>query len=87
MNPAFILLVLLGAFLLWLLCSFLYVPLGRTVNRLLKDSHRAMNDGGKIDFMEEEKTLPLLLQNLLKKLRLKDGMESFQMLLVHLHQL
>lgn len=45
MNPAFILLVLLGAFLLWLLCSFLYVPIGRTVNRLLKDSHRAMNDG------------------------------------------
>lgn len=54
MNPAFIILVLIGAFLLWLLLSFLYVPIGRLVNRLLKDSNKAMHDGGKIDFMEVE---------------------------------
>lgn len=55
MNPAFIILVLLGAFLLWLLLSCLYVPIGKIINRLLKDSHNAMNSGGKIDFMEDEK--------------------------------
>lgn len=54
MNPAFIILVIIGAFLLWLLLSCLYVPIGKIVNRLLKDSHRAMRSGGKIDFMEDE---------------------------------
>lgn len=55
MNPAFIILVIIGASLLWLICSFLYVPIGKFFNRLLKDSNRAMHDGGKIDFMENEK--------------------------------
>lgn len=55
MNPAFIILVLIGAFMLWLLLSFLYVPIGKFFNRLLKDSNRAMHNGGKIDFMEDEK--------------------------------
>lgn len=55
MNPAFIILVILIAFFIWLIGSFLYVPIGKFVNRLLKDSHRAMNNGGKIDFMEDEK--------------------------------
>lgn len=55
MNPAFIILVILIAFLIWLIGSFLYVPIGKFFNRLLKDSNRAMKSGGKIDFMEEEK--------------------------------
>ena len=55
MNPAFILIVLIAAFFLWVLLSFLYVPIGRLFNRLFKDSNKAMHSGGKIDFMEEYK--------------------------------
>lgn len=53
MNPAFILIVLIAAFLLWLLLSFLFVPVGKLFNKLFKDSNRAMHSGGKLDFMEE----------------------------------
>lgn len=54
MNPAFILLVVIGAFLLWLLLSFTFIPIGKLVNKLLKDSFRAMHGGGKTDFNEQE---------------------------------
>ena len=55
MNPAFIIIVLIAAFFLWVLLSFLYVPIGRLFNRLFKDSNKAMHSGGKLDFMEEDK--------------------------------
>ena len=55
MNPAFILIVLIAAFFLWVLLSFLYVPIGRLFNRLFKDSNKAMHSGGKMDFMKEYK--------------------------------
>ena len=55
MNSAFILIVLIAAFFLWVLLSFLYVPIGRLFNRLFKDSNKAMHSGGKLDFMEEDK--------------------------------
>lgn len=54
MNPAFIILVIIFAILIWLLCAFLYVPIGRLFNKLFKDSHNAMNSGGEIDFMNME---------------------------------
>ena len=53
MNPAFIILLLLGAVLLWFLLSFLFVPIGSIFNKMFKDSNRAMHDGGKADFMDE----------------------------------
>ena len=54
MNSAFILIVLIAAFLLWLLLSFIFVPVGRLFNKLLKDSNRAMHSGGKLDFMKDQ---------------------------------
>ena len=55
MNPAFILIVFIAAFLLWLLLSFMFVPIGKLFNKIFKDSNKAMNSGGKLDFMEEDK--------------------------------
>lgn len=55
MNPAFILIVFIAAFLLWLLLSFIFVPVGKLFNKLFKDSNKAMHSGGKLDFMEEGK--------------------------------
>lgn len=42
MNPALIILVGIGAMLLWLLCSFLYRPIGRVAKRLVNDAKKAM---------------------------------------------
>ena len=44
MNPVFVFLVLLGAFLVWLTFSFLYQPIGRFFGRLIKDAKEAMED-------------------------------------------
>lgn len=49
MNPVLIFLILIGAALLWLFCSFLYKPIGRFFNRLLSDAQEAM-------FEEKENT-------------------------------
>lgn len=42
--PVFVLLVILGAGLLWLLLSFVFIPLGKAVRKLLDNAHRAIND-------------------------------------------
>lgn len=38
MNPVLVAIVLIGATLLWLICSFLYKPIGRLFGRLLQDA-------------------------------------------------
>lgn len=42
MNPVFVGLVLLGGAFLWLLCSFLYKPIGKFFGRLIDDANDAM---------------------------------------------
>ena len=51
MNPAFVLLVVLGLIALWFLLSFLYKPLGKFVYQIGKD---AMDEINKVD--EEKET-------------------------------
>lgn len=48
MNPILIILILIGGGLLWLLCSFLYQPIGKLFKRLWDDAKDSM-------FNEEEK--------------------------------
>lgn len=52
MNPVFILLVLLGAFLVWILGSFLYVGIGNLVYKIGKEAVDEMNKGEIIDEKE-----------------------------------
>lgn len=42
MNPVFVILVLFGGALLWLLGSFLYRPIGKFFGRLIDDAEEAM---------------------------------------------
>lgn len=42
--PAFYILVIIAAILLWLLLSFIYKPLGKLGFRLWKDAKDAMNE-------------------------------------------
>lgn len=42
MNPILILWALIGAFIIWLLASFLYRPIGRLFARLFNDAKREM---------------------------------------------
>jgi multisubunit Na+/H+ antiporter MnhB subunit len=42
MNIAFWLLVIIGLGLLWLLCSFLYRPIGKVFCKLWNDAKKAM---------------------------------------------
>lgn len=48
MNPVLLFLICIGLFLVWLLCSFLYRPIGRLFSRLFNDAKEAM-------FEEKEK--------------------------------
>lgn len=48
MNPLLIVFIFLCGCLLWLLCAFLYKPIGKLFNKLLQDSKEAM-------FNEDEK--------------------------------
>lgn len=43
MNPAFIILVILGLVLLWFLLSFVFLPLGKIVYRIWQDAVDEMN--------------------------------------------
>lgn len=43
MNPVFVLLVILGAILLWFLLSFVFYPFGRFLYLLWKDASDEMN--------------------------------------------
>lgn len=47
MNPIFVFLVILAAFLVWLTFSFLYQPIGRFFGRLVDDAKEAMQDESK----------------------------------------
>lgn len=38
MNPAFIILVILGTILLWFLLSSVFIPLGKLVYKVVKDA-------------------------------------------------
>lgn len=52
MNPAFIILVILGAIALWFLLSFLFVPLGKLISKIWNDAiHETKNE----DIKKEEK--------------------------------
>ena len=42
MNPALVFIILVLAFLLWLISSFLYKPIGRFFGRLAEDAKEAM---------------------------------------------
>ena len=42
--PVFYLLVLVAAFVVWLLASFLYKPIGRFWKRIVSDAVEAMNE-------------------------------------------
>ena len=42
MNPVLVFLIIIAAALLWLICSFLYRPIGRLFNRLFSDAKEAM---------------------------------------------
>ena len=53
MNPAFIILVILGTILLWFLLSFLFIPLGKLVYKVVKDAIDIMN---KHENKEEKET-------------------------------
>ena len=52
MNPAFVILVLLGTVVLWFLLSFVFYPFGRFLYRIWKDAIDEMNKEEK----ENEKT-------------------------------
>lgn len=43
MNPAFIILVILVMIVLWFLSSFVFIPLGKLVYRVVKDAIDIMN--------------------------------------------
>lgn len=47
MNPVLIILILLGGALLWLLCSFLYRPIGKFFKKLIDDATEAMSEENK----------------------------------------
>ena len=52
--PIFVLLVFVGAALLWLLLSFGFIPIGKLSNRLLKDASDAMSK----DEKDEKSLIP-----------------------------
>lgn len=52
MNPAFIILVLLGAVAAWFLLSFVFFPLGKLIYRIWKD---AVDEINRNDESEEKK--------------------------------
>lgn len=48
MNPVLVVLIFIGGGLLWLICSFLFQPIGKISKKLVDDAKDAMLD-------EEEK--------------------------------
>lgn len=55
--PIFVLLVFVGAALLWLLLSFGFIPIGKLSNRLLKDASDAMSKDEKDEKIEDSAEL------------------------------
>lgn len=58
MNPVFIFLVLVAAFLIWILGSFLYVKIGNIVYRVVKEAKDEMNKGEIIIDEKENDSCP-----------------------------
>lgn len=54
MNPAFIILVILGVILLWFLSSFVFIPLGKLVYKVVKDAIDIMNKDDNKEEKEKE---------------------------------
>jgi len=44
LNPFLILLILIGAVLLWFLLVFLFKPIGRITGKIVKDAIETMNE-------------------------------------------
>ena len=44
MNPVFVFLVILGAALLWLLCSFVFRLIGGIAMRMVRNAEKAMSN-------------------------------------------
>ena len=42
--PAFILLIIIAAIILWFLCSFLYQPIGRFIGMIINNVREAIKD-------------------------------------------
>lgn len=55
MNPVFVILVILGAIVLWFLLSFIFFPLGKLICRIGKDAKDEMNREEKENNKKEEK--------------------------------
>lgn len=53
MNPAFIILIILGAVAVWFLLSFVFYPLGKLIYRIWKD---AVDEINRKDESEEKKS-------------------------------
>ena len=51
MNPVLLFLIIVAIFFLWLLCSFLYKPIGKLFGRLIDEAEEAMIE----DINENEK--------------------------------
>ena len=54
MNPVLVFLIIVAAAILWLICSFLYRPIGRLFNRLFSDAKEAMFEEAKNDNKGED---------------------------------
>lgn len=54
MNPVFVILVLLGAIIVWFLLSFVFFPLGRLIYCIGKDAIDEMNKDDKKEKEKEE---------------------------------
>lgn len=63
MNPFLILLVIIGCFMLWLLASFLYKPIGRFFNRLIQDAKDAINEEDELPANKENKNSTQIKEN------------------------
>ena len=66
--PIFVLLVFVGAALLWLLLSFGFIPIGKLSNRLLKDASDAMSKDEKDEKIDKRQaahrvSLPVMLES------------------------
>lgn len=42
--PAFIMLIIIAAIILWFLCSFLYKPIGKIVGTIIRDAQETIKD-------------------------------------------
>ena len=55
MNPVFVILVILGAILLWFLLSFIFFPLGKIIYGIWKDAVNEIEKTDETNEKEKEK--------------------------------